>query len=305
MSKRKTKKQDEEKEGTLTGKDYRKSLVLNDVLGSALVFQNMVKKLTTPGSEISRAAATLKQMTDGMENTYKNMGQVMNLGVISMVNSPIYEYLKTHPRILANVKEDIEILEPQILEDESLEISQDEREQFRNVIKELKEKISFIDQRIETLEHKEKSDTKLIHYPRPTMATGDMNRNNDFYLTEEYFELMRLWNTLSYEEYSDLPMEVRRGNKKAIRLWELFTIANNIHISDFSKNKVDKKSKRGRKTPTDAEKHKALKDWDGIDKSFTDVTLEEFLARRFDFFVAVSTFHGWRTQLRDKGYDDV
>jgi len=133
------------------------------------------------------------------------------------------------------------------------------------------------------------------------MIYGEIFNNEDFYLTEEYFEMLRLWNRLNKDEYFDLPLEVMRENKDAIRLWELFTIANDIHISNFSKNKTIKKSKRGRKTPPDAEKLKALQDWDEIDKSLTNITLEQFLSQRFDFVVATSTFHGWRDQMRNKG----
>ena len=136
------------------------------------------------------------------------------------------------------------------------------------------------------------------------LVHGELSDNKDFFLTKEYFEMIRLWNTLNKDESFDLPMEVMRDNKDAIRLWKLFTIANNIHISNsFKKNNI-KKSKRGRKTPPDADKLKALQDWDEVDKSITNITLEQFLAQRFkELYVATSTFHGWRDQMRKKGYE--
>ena len=61
--------------------------------------------------------------------------------------------------------------------------------------------------------------------------------------------------------------------------------------------------KRGPVTYSDVEKLKAIRDWDNID--WHTQTLEEWLKDRFDSEggvpnVAVSTFHGWRRQLRKK-----
>ena len=62
-------------------------------------------------------------------------------------------------------------------------------------------------------------------------------------------------------------------------------------------------SKRGPVTYSDDEKLRAIRDWDNID--WHTKTLEEWLVARFDSEggvpnVAVSTFHGWRRQLRKK-----
>ena len=62
-------------------------------------------------------------------------------------------------------------------------------------------------------------------------------------------------------------------------------------------------SKRGPVTYSDDEKLRAIRDWDNID--WHTKTLEEWLVARLDSEggvpnVAVSTFHGWRRQLRKK-----
>ncbi len=106
-------------------------------------------------------------------------------------------------------------------------------------------------------------------------------------------------------EIQNLKNEIQILNSRIVELQqELSKLTSHQDESNIQPSK----SKRGRKTPTDAEKHKALKEWDGIDKSITSITLEEFLEQRFGtnggvLNVAVSTFHGWRDQLRKKGKD--
>ena len=144
-----------------------------------------------------------------------------------------------------------------------------------------------------------------IHSKR-LMVHGEIFKNEDFYFTKEYFEMMRLWNKLNQDQYFGLGVEVMRENPDAIRLWELFTVANDIHIIDFTKSKVIRISKRGPQRYSDKEKLTALQDWDEVDKSITPITLSEFLGHRFCIDngvlgVAESTFHGWRRQLRKKG----
>jgi len=138
------------------------------------------------------------------------------------------------------------------------------------------------------------------------MIIGEMFRNEDFSLTEEYFEMIHLWNKLNEDPDFDLPGEVLSGKSEAIRLWELFTIANDIHIGELEKEKRKKVSKRGPQRYSTTEKLRALLDWDALDKNISPVTLREFLERRFGEeggipLVAESTFHGWRQQLKRDG----
>jgi len=69
----------------------------------------------------------------------------------------------------------------------------------------------------------------MAYTNRFTLVTGHEFPNKDFNYTEEYFELQRLWNTHNRDPLFNLPMEVLRGDRDAIRIWELFAKANNIN----------------------------------------------------------------------------
>lgn len=138
------------------------------------------------------------------------------------------------------------------------------------------------------------------------IVTGQEFKNKSFNYTEEYFELMRLLNKYNRDPDFDIFFEIIRGNSSAIRLWELFTIASDIHIGDLARAKRAKASKRGPHRYSEMAKLKALQDWDELDKNISPITLQEFLEKRFAddrgiSQVAESTFHGWRQQLRKSG----
>ena len=71
----------------------------------------------------------------------------------------------------------------------------------------------------------------MAYSSKPSLVTGQTFKNKDFYLSKEYLEMIGLWNRLHRDPNFDLAMEVMRENPEAIRLWELFTEANNIQIS--------------------------------------------------------------------------
>jgi len=67
-----------------------------------------------------------------------------------------------------------------------------------------------------------------------------------------------------------------------------------------------KKGKQGPHRYSSQEKLDAHNAWDAIDQDMTPISLEEFLEEKFgveagNLIVPLSTFHGWRTQLRRNG----
>ncbi len=88
----------------------------------------------------------------------------------------------------------------------------------------------------------------MAYSSRPTLAAGDTFKNKDFNLSEQYTELIRLWNRLYRDPHFDLAMEVMRENPEAVRLWELLTIANNIHVNKSDDlNLIKKEIKQAKK----------------------------------------------------------
>lgn len=71
----------------------------------------------------------------------------------------------------------------------------------------------------------------MAYGSKPVLVTGQTFRNKDFYLSKEYMEMISLWNRLHQDPTFDLVMALMRENPEAIRLWELLTIANNLHVS--------------------------------------------------------------------------
>lgn len=80
-----------------------------------------------------------------------------------------------------------------------------------------------------------------------------------------------------------------------------------LHPSDppikIPTKEPSKKSKRGPRTKSKAEKLAALEAWDALDRDIHAVTLREWLDNRYgligDNCVAVPTFYGWRKQVRE------
>jgi hypothetical protein len=70
---------------------------------------------------------------------------------------------------------------------------------------------------------------------------------------------------------------------------------------------IPKSTKRGRVTISDDKKLNAIRDWENLEGH--SISLKYWLINRFGYegsqpLVAVSTFHGWRRQLKDKGLLD-
>ncbi len=79
---------------------------------------------------------------------------------------------------------------------------------------------------------------------RPIIAVGDEFPNSEFNFSSGYFELIRLWNSCNQEPGFDLAMEVRRGNPAALRIWELWTWANNLYDGPTLNDEIEDIRKR-------------------------------------------------------------
>lgn len=206
------------------------------VLDSATRFQDMVNKMIKPQTDLLKAAATITRMTQDLKTTAEKMAF---LSKFDAVNNP-YLFLPSGlygniTKSLYDVEEEIEVLEPEILENESLEIEQDERKKFERVIEELKNEIVNLRTTLDGIEKEREVGTKMSLKNAKTFVFGQTFRNQDFCDTQEYSEMIILYNTLNKDPHFELEMEVMRGNQDAIRLWELFAKANNIH-SDASED---------------------------------------------------------------------
>jgi DNA repair exonuclease SbcCD ATPase subunit len=90
---------------------------------------------------------------------------------------------------------------------------------------------------------------------------------------------------------------------------EMESLTTQMHALPLSQNEdmtIKRIHKSGRQWYSDKEKLEALKAWDELDKSFSAVSLEEFLLQKFgtnedgSLRVPKSTFHGWRRSPKIK-----
>jgi len=208
------------------------------ILGEALKTLGEVNKRQLDGiyEAVSMMKHPLVDAATAFQNVFDNLRAFYPL-IHNVETLSDDEKTQIAPRIL-ELSNDLDKVEDAIntVPENGDELSVEERQRLfdqlefhRSEIERIEASLQVSDLQAGTQETDSKESTKMAWNTKYVMVFGQTFRNQDFYMTEEYSEMMRLWNKLNEDQFFDLPMEVMRENPEAIRLWELFAKANNLH----------------------------------------------------------------------------
>jgi len=185
--------------------------------------------ITPPRSQLIQSAIAIQKLMDEMKISAQQYAEwERHQRGFDMYSLPVEGLYGRVTKGLYDVEDVIDAL-PEEVDDET-EIEPAERQLLLNQIENLKNEVGSLRQQLENAGQSPKG-VEVLPFKNKTLVFGQTFRNQEFYATQEYSEMIVLWNTLHKDPTFDLPMEVMRGNTDAIRLWELFAKANNLQFS--------------------------------------------------------------------------